>query len=198
MDDEPVTRASTTRDRLLDAAADILESQGLSQLNTNALAAKAGVTPPTVYRNFKNKEEVVIALALRFVQAEQVWLSQAGASLGNVDTLAQAVAILVDGYWTSARREQGIVALRGAMRVWPELQDVEQQALASSAKAAAQLLSPFLQGLSRKALARVARYTVETVCSAIDRCYVLAPEDQAWRIAHLKQTVVAYLEAQAG
>ena len=68
-----MNRREAVRERLLDATADILESQGIRQLNTIALATAAGVTPPTVYRHFANKEEAVAALARRFIASEQDW-----------------------------------------------------------------------------------------------------------------------------
>jgi AcrR family transcriptional regulator len=188
-----MSRASETRDRLLDAAADILEVEGLSSLNTNALASRAGVTPPTVYRNFKNKEEVMERLAHRFMLSEQAWLTSTETSSGNMNSLEEVVSVLIERYWDSARRQRGIVALRSAMRVWPNLKEVEEQSLRSSTHIVARVLAPYLEGLTGKRLMHVARHTVEIVCSTIDRCYGLAPGEQEWRIAELKKAIAAYL-----
>ena len=191
-----MNRATRTRERLIDAAAEILENQGLKHLNTNALAATAGVTPPTVYRNFKNKEEVVECLARRFIAAEKDWLFEAKSTFNAADTPAEAASKIIDLYWQSARRQQGIVALRSAMRVWPALKQVEQQSLENSTNLIAEVLAPRLPGLARTRLLRIARHTVELACSTVDRCYPLAAEEQAWRIEELKQTVAAYLDNQ--
>ncbi|MHA7816304.1 MAG: TetR/AcrR family transcriptional regulator [Pseudohaliea sp.] len=188
--------ASDTRERLLDAAADILESEGLAHLNTNALAERAGVTPPTVYRNFKNKEEAVECLARRFIQAEKTWLSTVDASFGRARTLDETVTAIIDLYWESARQHRGIVALRSAMRVWPVLRQVEEESLKSATNLLADVLAPHFPGTAHARLARTARHTVETVCATIDRCYGLAADEQAWRIQQLKLTISAYLAAR--
>lgn len=190
--------AADTRQRLLDAAADILETDGLAHLNTNALADRAGVTPPTVYRNFRNKEEVMECLARRFIEAERAWLPTADASLDNSGSLAAMVDSVIDLYWHAARQERGIVALRSAMRVWPALRTVEEESLRSSTRILAELLAPHLEDLPSRQLTRVARYTVETVCSTIDRCYPASPAEQSWRIEQLKLTIVAYLSKLTG
>ena len=187
----------TTRDRLLDAAADILECDGLPQLNTNALAERAGVTPPTVYRNFNNKEEVMECLAKRFIEAERQWLSGGDGSLDIEGDLEAIVGALIERYWASAREHRGIVALRSAMRVWPSLRPIEEASLRSSTRLLADLLAPHLPDVPPKRLSRIARYTVETVCASVDRCYPLAPDEQSWRIKHLKSCIAMYLSSQA-
>lgn len=191
-----MNRATSTRERLIDAAAEILEKQGLKHLNTNALAETAGVTPPTVYRNFNNKEEVVECLARRFIAAERDWLSGAESTFSAAPTPAEAASTIIDLYWESARRQQGIVALRSAMRVWPALKEVEEQSLENSASTVARVLAAQLPDIAHSRLLRIARHTVELVCSTVDRCYPLSVEEQSWRIKELKQTVAAYLENQ--
>lgn len=192
-----MNRARNTRELLLDAAADILETDGLAQLNTNAIAERAGVTPPTVYRNFKNKEEVMACLARRFTEAEKAWLSDARTSLEAAVSLDDLVDVVIDLYWESARQLRGIVALRSAMRVWPSLREEEEESLRSSTRTLAQLLAPHLDQLPRNQLAKVARFTVETVCSTVDRCYGAKTAEQGWKIEQLKLTVAAYLSQYA-
>jgi AcrR family transcriptional regulator len=192
-----MTRGRTTRERLLDAAAEILEEEGLERLNTNAIAARAGVTPPTVYRNFRNKEDVLVVLAHRFLEAEQAWLSGAENSITQQACVASAVSTLIEGYWESARRHRGIVALRNAMRVSPALREVEEQSLQSSTATVSDVLLPLLPKLTDQQRMRTARYIVEMVCSAVDRCYTLAHDEQDWRIAKLKRSVTAFVAAEA-
>ncbi|MEM8492484.1 MAG: TetR/AcrR family transcriptional regulator [Pseudomonadota bacterium] len=184
---------SSTRDRLLDAAADILDSDGVAQLNTNALAARAGFTPPTVYRHFKNKEEVMKSLAQRFIAAEKLWLDEARSSFSADSDLESVITTVIDSYWESAKRHRGVVALRTAMRVWPDLGEVEEESLAASTTALAGILKVYYAKMPRKELLRVARYAVELICSTVDRCYPLTPAEQKWRMEQLKASVVVYL-----
>src|SRR6202050_5435287 len=54
---------------ILEASARILESNGLRGLNTNAIAAKAGVSIGSIYQYFPNKDSIVLALIGSFERA---------------------------------------------------------------------------------------------------------------------------------
>jgi hypothetical protein len=86
-------------------------------------------------------------LARRFLQAEEQWLLAAGASLEPEDGLKAIIAGLIDQYWDAAHRQRGIVALRGAMQVWPRLKPVEEQSLQNSTRILAGILAPYLADL---------------------------------------------------
>ncbi|MFG1705071.1 TetR/AcrR family transcriptional regulator [Nonomuraea sp. M3C6] len=54
---------TTTRDRVLAAAANLLASGGREAVSTRAVSAAAGVQPPTLYRLFGDKERLLDAVA---------------------------------------------------------------------------------------------------------------------------------------
>lgn len=191
-------RPAETRKKLLESAAQILESEGLEQLNTNALAQAAGVAVPTVYRNFRNKEDVLIALARDFIGAEQAWLQAAEKGFYASTNLEEAVSLLIDLYWTSAKSYTGIVPLRAAMRVWPALREVEEESLTNSGQWLAHALGDRYPALNRAQARKTARYVVETVCSTIDRCYTLGTAERRWRMDALKAMLTHYLVSIPG
>ena len=55
-------RALQTRERLLDVAGELLGEVGIERISTNMIAARAGVTPPALYRYFGDKYAVLEAL----------------------------------------------------------------------------------------------------------------------------------------
>src|SRR5277367_6059307 len=55
-------RSQETVDVILEASARILESDGLRGFNTNAIAAKAGVSVGSLYQYFSNKDAILFAL----------------------------------------------------------------------------------------------------------------------------------------
>lgn len=55
-------RSQETVTIILEASARILESDGLRDFNTNAIAAKAGVSVGSLYQYFPNKDAIVLAL----------------------------------------------------------------------------------------------------------------------------------------
>ena len=54
---------------ILEASARILESHGLHAFNTNAIAARAGVSIGSLYQYFPNKDTIPLALIGRFEEA---------------------------------------------------------------------------------------------------------------------------------
>ncbi|MEW1779706.1 TetR/AcrR family transcriptional regulator [Streptomyces sp. NPDC086777] len=55
--------AGTLRDKIVLAAADVLEKDGLDAMSTRAVAARAGVFPPTIFRVFGDKDGLLEALS---------------------------------------------------------------------------------------------------------------------------------------
>jgi AcrR family transcriptional regulator len=56
-------------DQLLEAAAAVFADAGYKAATTNGIAARAGVSPGTLYQFFANKEALAEALALRYLDA---------------------------------------------------------------------------------------------------------------------------------
>lgn len=63
-------RARATYERLLDAAGELLEDVGVERISTNLVAARAGVTPPTLYHYFADKYALLRALGERLMAAQ--------------------------------------------------------------------------------------------------------------------------------
>jgi AcrR family transcriptional regulator len=64
-------RSRETVSIILEASARILESRGLQGFNTNAIAARAGVSIGSLYQYFPNRDAIVLALIRRFEDAMQ-------------------------------------------------------------------------------------------------------------------------------
>jgi AcrR family transcriptional regulator len=58
-------RSERTVEAIVEATARILETQGLSGFNTNAVADKAGVSVGSLYQYFPNKDALIAALSAR-------------------------------------------------------------------------------------------------------------------------------------
>jgi AcrR family transcriptional regulator len=70
-------RSKETVNVILEASARILESEGLRGFNTNAVAAKAGVSVGSLYQYFPNKDAILLALINSFEDATQEAILQA-------------------------------------------------------------------------------------------------------------------------
>ena len=51
----PKGRGRVTYERLMKAAGELLGEEGFERLSTNAICARAGLTPPALYRYFRDK-----------------------------------------------------------------------------------------------------------------------------------------------
>ena len=63
-------RALATYERLLDAAGELLAEVGVERISTNLVAARAGVSPPTLYHYFEDKYDLLAALGERLMAAQ--------------------------------------------------------------------------------------------------------------------------------
>jgi AcrR family transcriptional regulator len=73
-------RSKETVKAILEASTRILESEGLRGFNTNAVAAKAGVSVGSLYQYFPNKDAILLALINSFEGATQEAILQASRS----------------------------------------------------------------------------------------------------------------------
>ncbi len=86
-------RAAATVAAVVEAAARILEAEGLGGFNTNAVAAKAGVSIGSLYQYFPGKDAILAALIRREAEAFDAALIQAVEATTELGT-SSAVALL--------------------------------------------------------------------------------------------------------
>ena len=99
-------RSGETVSVILEASARILESDGLRGFNTNAIAAKAGVSIGSLYQYFPNKDSIVLALIGRFEKAFHdtvVKAVQDGKGKGLKSRLRLVVRALVSAHYDRPR-----------------------------------------------------------------------------------------------
>ncbi|MDX3094926.1 TetR/AcrR family transcriptional regulator [Streptomyces sp. ME01-24h] len=61
-DTDPEETPTTLRHKIVRAAADLLEEDGIDAMSTRAVAARAGVPPPTIFRVFGDKDGLLEAV----------------------------------------------------------------------------------------------------------------------------------------
>ncbi|WP_283608313.1 TetR/AcrR family transcriptional regulator [Mycolicibacterium poriferae] len=75
-----------TRDRILEAAAELLDKGGVDELSTRAVATAAEVSTPTIYREFGDKDGLLSAVIRQVLQ--QYWDDKLRVSFATDDALA--------------------------------------------------------------------------------------------------------------
>lgn len=91
--DRPL-RASA-RERVLEVAAPLFRERGFSRVGIDDIGAAAGVTGPAIYRHFRNKQEILLAILSRVNEQLAV---NAGHALGRSRDQFEALDRLIDGY----------------------------------------------------------------------------------------------------
>lgn len=86
-------RAAATVAAVVEASARILEEGGLGAFNTNAVAARAGVSIGSLYQYFPGKDAILASLVRREAEAFDAALTEAVARTGELGT-SSAVALL--------------------------------------------------------------------------------------------------------
>lgn len=102
------------KEAILDAAMELFEVGGYNATTVEQIAAKAGVSAPTVFNYFGTKQEILLALVDR---ADRVGVMEAWVELEKYDNVVDAMCAL---YSTIATRE--LEAL--PVSIWRELLSV--------------------------------------------------------------------------
>jgi AcrR family transcriptional regulator len=114
-------RGAATRARLLDATAELLESNGLRDLRVVDIARAVGTSPATFYQYFRDVEEAVLALA-EAVGEQAAPLIELLDSPWRGESGLESARQLVDGflrYWDEHRailRTRNLAAQEGDQR----------------------------------------------------------------------------------
>lgn len=116
-------RAQQTRERLLDVAGDLLAEVGIERISTNLIAARAGLTPPALYRYFGDKYAVLEALGRRLMERQNAVLEAWIARHANVglDAMADHIGDLLAENAAVTRAEPGAVWILRALHATPRL-----------------------------------------------------------------------------
>ena len=156
-------RARHTRERLLDVAGELLAEVGIERISTNMIAARAGLTPPALYRYFGDKYAVLEALGRRLMQRQntvlEAWLAR-HAPAGIAD-MADHIGELLAENAAVTRAEPGAVWILRALHASPQLVHVRLESHRDVADRLTDACGPHLPGADRQTLWTPLRLAVE-------------------------------------
>lgn len=116
-------RSQQTYDLLLRVAGELLAEVGMDAISTNLICARAGVTPPALYRYFDDKYAVLEALGRRLMGRQNIVLEQwiARHEAGGVDALSAHIVDLLRDTAAVTASEPGAVWILRALHASPRL-----------------------------------------------------------------------------
>lgn len=124
-----VARKTDTRERLIQAAIDVIETEGEQAIKMNAIAETVGVSTPSIYHFFDDREALIVeAYAEMYRRAQAVVMTSVIPIAQEADSpdKFQAMLELALGSTTEdagIRRREMYVSVLGAAVRRPELQD---------------------------------------------------------------------------
>jgi AcrR family transcriptional regulator len=178
---------------ILDAAEAVIAEVGYPDANTNAIAARAGMSPGSLYQFFRNKDEIVAALARRYVdRLDEFWQVQL-----TPEVARQPLPDLVD------RLLDAVVAFKSAQPAfWPlfygsalpdrlaEVADALHQRTAVRVAALFAARAPDLEPGRHTLLATMTTATVRTTMPMV---LAAAPAEAPVLLGEVKAMLVGYL-----
>lgn len=156
-------RAVATRDRLLDEAGHLLGEVGIERISTNQICARAGMTPPALYRYFDDKYAVLEALGERLMERQNdvlmAWLSRHGPMGANA--LGAHVEELLRETAAITAAEPGGIWIERALRAVPQLAHVRINSHRYVTDEMLKVYAPLFPGMDTEVLWRRIRLSVE-------------------------------------
>lgn len=166
-------RARQTQGRLLDVAGDLLAEVGLDRISTNMIAARAGLTPPALYRYFDDKYAVIEALGRRLMARQNAvlenWIARHAA--GGIAGMADHIGDLLADNAAVTRAEPGAVWILRALHASPQLVHVRLESHRHVTGRLTDACVPFLPGIDRERLWSRLRLAVELGFAADEMLY---------------------------
>ncbi len=162
-----------TYERLLDVAGELLGEVGIERISTNLICARAGMTPPALYRYFKDKYAVLEALGRRLMDRQDealfAWVDRYAPQ--GVEALGDATEELLRETAAITAREPGAIWILRALRAVPQLTHVRLESLRRGSERLTEAYAPLLPHLSRDEVWRRARITTEFGYAAEEMLY---------------------------
>jgi AcrR family transcriptional regulator len=186
-------RARQTRERLLDVAGDLLADVGLERISTNMIAARAGLTPPALYRYFDDKYAVIEALGRRLMERQNDVLERwiARHAPGGIAGMADHIGELLAENAAVTRAEPGAVWILRALHATPRLVHVRLESHRHVTGRLADACVPHIHGIDKEMLWSRLRLAVELGFAADEMLY----EEDRVSAATVRAEVAAMLRS---
>jgi AcrR family transcriptional regulator len=185
--------AGGTRERLLDAARELIEQDGYSGASVLGVAERAGMAAGTLYRHFESKEELFVEVFRTVCAREERAMLAAGSALGAAGSCT-AIQVLEEVLATFARRALRSPRLAWALLAEPVDPRVDAERLAYRARYTAYVAESLRRAIADGEISELdVEFTAAAVVGGCGAALVgpLAPSD----LTPSRETVVASLRA---
>lgn len=166
-------RARHTHGRLLDVAGELLAEVGIERISTNMIAARAGLSPPALYRYFGDKYAVIEALGRRLMERQnavlEAWIARHAPA--GIAAMADHIGDLLIQNAAVTRAEPGAVWILRALHASPQLVHVRLESHRHVTDRLVDACAPHIAGIDRETLWPQLRLAVELGFAADEMLY---------------------------
>jgi len=184
-------RARATVDRILDAAAALLDEIGFEALTTVRIADRAGVNIASLYSYFPNKYAVLSALSDRMAERQLASVRQ---TMGDHDDWREALDSGLDAFVDLILTEPGFCALSTALRACPPLRTLAERNLEPISRLVTEGLRERRVPVGPGTAQAIARVVVESGASVVNIARSSPPRAREQLLRELKLMVRSYLD----
>lgn len=179
-------------DLLLDVAAQVFAEVGFEAATTNAIAARAGMSPGSLYQFFPNKDAIAEALADQFVERLRSTQAIFGPEIESLP-LDELIDHVIDPLVTFHIAHPGFQALFTGSIVSPRLASAVEGFVGAVVHRAEAILAVRAPHLPPDRRARCARVSVELVRALLPLIVATDLNERDAMIAELKAVQRGYL-----
>jgi len=183
---------------ILEAAAAVFAETGYEQATTNAIAAKAGISPGSLYQFFSNKDEIARRLAQNYeADVRGMWaevFTEDAAKLPLAELLDRIIGPILD----FKLKRQGFSAFFEGSQTIPELAAVATGLHGEFIERMRHLLALRRPDLPESELALSALVAVRTFKALLPMAIDAKPARRAAVVAEIKRALLGYLEPTFG
>jgi AcrR family transcriptional regulator len=177
---------------LLDVAAQVFAEVGFEAATTNAIAARAGMSPGSLYQFFPNKDAIAEALADRFVDRLRATEAIFGPEIEYLP-LDELIDHVVDPLVSFHVDHPGFQALFSGSIVSPRLAAATQGFLQAVVRRTEAMFAVRAPGLSTERRDRCARVSVELIRALLPLVVAADPAERDAMVIELKAAQRGYL-----
>ncbi|WP_113702664.1 TetR/AcrR family transcriptional regulator [Nonomuraea lactucae] len=178
---------------ILDAAELVIAESGYPEMTTNQVAARAGLSPGSLYQFFRNKEEILDGLVARYTdEREEFWAARLAAVTPDVP-LEDLIGALVDESVEFKTRAPAYWALLYGSATGDRLATAAARLHEAIAAQVAGMLRRRSPELDRARALTLATMTVAMVKAVMPMASAAPPERAAELVAELKTMLLRYL-----
>ncbi|MBL4836900.1 MAG: TetR/AcrR family transcriptional regulator [Kordiimonadaceae bacterium] len=167
-------RSRKTYNKLVEAAGLLVAEVGIERTSSNAVAAKAGLTPPAFYRYFANKYEILAELAHGLMEHQNTLLVALLEDVDDIHGSAQIrarVGRLLSDTIDLTDQISGGAAIMRSMRAIPQLEGIRLESHSSMAAVMTDAAIARSPKLDRDTLYRQNRLAIEIGYAAIELAF---------------------------